>query len=113
MTAVAGGLVASVPLLGGALLQLASPWGVRRIGSYRRWVVACVAAQALCYVPLALAALRGAAPTAAIYLVAMLYWAAGMAAGPAWNAWVGCIVPDRLRAPYWAGRTRWALASLL
>jgi MFS family permease len=113
MTAVAGGLVSSVPLLGGALLQLAAPWGVRRFGSYRRWVTRCVVVQALCYTPFAIAALRGAAPAAAIYAVAMIYWASGMAAGPAWNAWVGGIVPERMRAPYWARRTRWAHASLL
>jgi len=36
---VAAGLITTLPLLAGALLQLVSPAGVRRIGSHRRWVV--------------------------------------------------------------------------
>src|SRR5262245_65851794 len=38
---IVAGFVASGPLLAGAVLQLVSPWGVRRFGSHRRWAVAC------------------------------------------------------------------------
>ncbi len=40
------GLVSTVPLLAGAVLQLVSPRMVRREGAYRRWVVCCAAIQA-------------------------------------------------------------------
>ncbi len=36
---IVAGIVASGPLLAGAVLQLISPWAVRRLGSHRRWVV--------------------------------------------------------------------------
>jgi len=103
---VAAGLLASVPPLAGAVLQLASPAAVRRMGSHRRWVVVCAVTQALSFVPLIAAALAGAIPTALLFLVATLYWGSGMGTGPAWNTWVGTIVPARLRAGYFSRRTR-------
>src|SRR6478609_5003082 len=33
------GLLATLPQMAGALLQLASPWGVKKLGSHRRWIV--------------------------------------------------------------------------
>ena len=110
---VASGLVASIPLLAGALLQLASPWAVRRCGSHRRWVVLCASCQALTFAPLIGFALRGAMPPGLIFMIAAVYWGSGMATGPAWNTWVGRIVPQRLRAGYFARRTRISQAAVL
>lgn len=109
----AASLIATVPLLAGALLQLVTPFAVRHLGSYRRWVVACAALQAAALLPLALAALRGEAPRLALFAVVSAYWAFGMATSPAWNAWVGTLVPRRLRARFFARRTRAAQAALL
>ena len=57
MGEVVSGLVASVPMMAGALLQLASPFAVRKLGSHRRWVIFCATCQALSFVPLVVAAL--------------------------------------------------------
>src|SRR5512138_90302 len=69
------GLVSSVPLLAGALLQLASPWAVRRLGSHKRWVVATAGLQALSFSPLAAAAFLGRVPAWLIFVCVGLYWA--------------------------------------
>lgn len=106
-------LLATLPILAGSLLQLVAPLGVRRLGSYRRWVVGCAALQALCFAPLLVAALRGAAPPLVLFAVGAAYWGFGMATGPAWNAWVGTIVPARLRARFFARRARLAQLALL
>jgi MFS family permease len=106
-------LLATLPILAGSLLQLAAPAGVRALGSYRRWVVGCAALQALCFAPLVVAALRGAAAPALLFAVGAAYWGFGMATGPAWNAWVGTIVPARLRARFFARRARFAQLALL
>ena len=55
----AAGLVSALPLLGGALLQLVSPWAIERLKSHRRWVVLCATIQAMSFAPLALGALLG------------------------------------------------------
>ena len=39
--AAAAGLLATLPLLAGACFQLVTPEAVRRLRSYRRWVVGC------------------------------------------------------------------------
>jgi MFS family permease len=108
------GLVSTVPLVAGALLQLVSPWAVRRWQSHRRWVVFCILFQALTFVPLAGAAITGRMPLAVLFAVIALYWATGLAAGPAWNAWMETLVPERVRPRYFAWRTRisqWGIAA--
>jgi len=103
---VVAGLIASVPMLTGAILQLASPAAVRTLGSHRRWVVLCVTAQAMVFVLLVAAALAGHLTAPAAFLIAAIYWGAGMASGSAWNTWIGTLVPPRIRARYFARRSR-------
>jgi len=110
---VAAGLIASVPVLVGAGLQLVSPAAVRRLGSYRRWVVLCARLQAASFLPLVAGAAWGALDIAWIAAAMVAYWAFGMATGPAWNAWVTSLVPSRIRARFFAHRTRLAQASLM
>src|SRR6516165_9799517 len=100
MGEIAAGLVASVPLLVGAVLQLVSPAAVAWLGSNRRWVVACVVIQAASFVPLVAAGLWGHMPVIGVFAAVSLYWAAGLGAGPAWNTWMETVVPFRVRAPF-------------
>lgn len=113
MNQVAAGLVATLPMVVGALIQLASPHCVRRLGSHRRWVVLCAACQAASFLPLVAIALVEAIPPHLVFIVAAVYWAAGMATGPAWNTWMGTLVPVRLRSRFFATRTRLCQAGLL
>jgi MFS family permease len=101
------GLVATLPMLAGATLQLATPWFLSRTSSYKRWVVLTASMQATALLAMPLAAwLGGAASTWWIFLAAACYWAAGQATGPAWNTWIEEIVPRRLRANFFAYRSR-------
>jgi MFS family permease len=103
---VTAGLVASLPMLAGSLLQLASPFAVRWLGSTRRWVVGCAFAQSLSFAPLIVGAATGELPAWGLFAAVALYWGSGMATGPAWSAWITTIVPPRLRAHYFARRSR-------
>src|SRR5262245_18191005 len=85
---VAAGLVASLPQVAGAILQLASPRAVHFLGSHRRWVVLSAFIHSLSFVPLVVAALRGSIALPFIFLIASIYWGSGMATGPAWNTWM-------------------------
>ena len=107
------GLLATLPLLAGACFQLVTPEAVRRLRSYRRWVVACACMQALCFLPLSASALAGWGPILWLLAVASAYWGFGMATGPAWNAWVTSLVPARLRVRFFARRSRSAQLALL
>jgi MFS family permease len=103
---IVAGMVASVPLLVGAVVQLVAPLAVRRFGSNRRWVIICVLAQAASFLPLIWWGLKGRAEAWHLLAAASLYWSAGMAAAPAWIAWLAGLVPGRVRTRYVAQRNR-------
>ena len=110
---IACGLTATVPMVAGALLQLVTPRAVARLRSYRVWVVICAVVQALSFVPLILAAIHGAMSVMAAFAVIAIYWATNLGSGAVWNAWVSTIVPQRIRASYFARRTVLCQAGLL
>ena len=109
---VASGLVTTLPLLGGALLQLIAPWGVRRVGSLRRWVVLGAALQAACFVPMLILALNDQLSPWLVFPPAVWYWGAGLSTSGAWNTWMGGLIPANLRARVFASRTRLAQAGV-
>ncbi len=107
------GLVASVPLLIGAVLQLAAPLAVWRVGGRRQWVILCVLVQAVSFLPLAWWGFSGRAEPWQILAAASVYWSAGMAASPAWTSWMAALVPVRVRTAYFAQRNRLGQVAVL
>lgn len=110
---VAAGLVATLPMLAGAMFQLVTPAAVRLLDSHRRWVVLCASLQALSFLPLIAGAINGQMDLWLIYFSVSLYWGLGMSTGPAWTAWATTLVPIRLRASYFARRARASQAALV
>ncbi len=106
MSEAAAGLVATVPMLLGAVLQVVSPWAVGRLGSHRQWVVVCARVQATSLLALPVAAWLTDFFPWLVFSAATVYWAAGLATGPAWNTWIESIVPGRLRTRFLANRVR-------
>lgn len=108
------GLLATLPVLAGACLQLISPAAVRRIGSRQRWVILCAVIQTSSFLPLLLTARLGHAGPLTLLLAAALYWGANFATGPAWTSWMESVVPPGIRATYFARRTGFTqLAALI
>ena len=110
---VACGLVSTVPMLIGAVLQLCAP---------RPYGFSALIAVGSCWrpwhrpspsLPLLVAAIVGSMSVTTIFLVVAVYWATGMAGGTAWNAWAGTLVPERIRAPYFAWRTRFTQLGIM
>lgn len=102
----AAGLVASIPLLVGGVIQLGSPYAIRCIGGYRRWIVLGASLQGLAFLPLAMAAWNATLTLPMMLLIASVYWAAGLSTGPAWNTWMEQIVPSKQRARFFTRRSR-------
>ena len=107
------GLVATVPVMVGSLLQLVSPQAVRLLGSHKRWVVTCSLIQAACFVPLIVAACVGQVSKLSVLVISSVYWGASLGTGPAWNTWLGTIIPRPLRAKFFAQRARLCQATTL
>lgn len=104
---VTAGLLATVPLLVGAVAQLICPAGVRYLGSYRRWVVFCAAAQSLSFLPFIIAAFVGHIPASAAFLFAGIYWGSGLSISASWNTWIGTVIPAAIRARFFTLRNRY------
>jgi len=113
MDAVSAGLLGSVPLLAGALLQLAGPWAVARLGSHKKWVVLTAGLQSLSFIPMIIAAILGHMSGWLMFVSVGIYWALNLGGGPAWNTWIETVVPRNLRAQFFASRTRHAQVMLL
>lgn len=100
------GLVGSLPLLAGGLMQMVSLHAVRLLKSHKRWVVCCAVMQSLTFFALLAAALNQSISSAAVLVAASVYWGAGLATGPTWNTWIGTVVPSYVRPRFFALRTR-------
>jgi len=113
MDAVAAGLVATVPMVVGAIAQLFTPAALRRVGSFRRWVIGCAILQAL-----SLGVLAGGAWSTSVSFVALVglmavYWGCSLSASSTWSSWITSLVPVAERAKFFAKRTSRAQLSLL
>jgi MFS family permease len=106
MGQVAAGLITTIPLLAGAVLQLISPAAIHYLGSHRRWVVLCAALQASSFIPMAVAAWYGQLPVLVMFMLAAVYWGSGLGTATGWSTWVEKLVPPRLRTSYFSRRTR-------
>ena len=62
MGEVASGLLATIPMFIGAVLQLVTPWGARWVGSLRRWTAFCAGVQMASLLPLVIGAWIGSMP---------------------------------------------------
>lgn len=101
----AAGLLSTLPLLLGGLIQLFTPRGVRKFKSYRKWVLFAALMQGLCFLPLAYFAQTKSVPLLLLYFVITVYWSAGMSTGPAWNAWLNQLIPTQIRTPFFSKRS--------
>jgi MFS family permease len=103
---VASAWVTTVPPIVGGVLQLATPAGVRLVGSPKRWTVLTAVVQACAFIPMIIGALLGALPAWTLYLCATVYYGMGYTCGASWSTWISTIVPHRVRAKFFGMRQR-------
>ncbi len=106
------GLITTLPLLFGSSLQLIAPAMVRRLGSYRKWVLICASVQGAIFLPLAICSLVGHLPVWVAFLCASLYWAGGLGASGAWSSWMGTLIPGPVQVQFFTRRTRLTQATV-
>jgi len=97
------GLLTTLPLLAGALFQLTTPFGAAWLGN-KRWVVVSACLQALTFAPIALS--MAASDLGYPWLLGWVcvYWALALGINPAWNVWMGRLVPVAVRSTYFGRR---------
>jgi hypothetical protein len=107
------GMLATLPLLTGSLLQLGTPWGIRWMGSYRVWSVAGSVVQGASLVALGILSGLDAVTFEFAFLALVFYWGSSLAIGPAWNTWMEFVIPKRVRTKYLSSRMRVCQICLL
>ncbi len=107
------GLLSSLPLLSGALLQMLAPRALGALGSTKHWIVFSTGLQACAYLPLVYFTVTQVPDFWTLFLILTLYWGAGFAASPAWNYWMGHLVPSQGSAQFFSKRSRILQSGIL
>jgi len=110
---VAAGLILTIPLFLASVMQLGTPWLVRKVGSHRKVSAWTAGFQVVALLPMIGIALVGRVPAWVVFLCATMYWAGAVVGGPAWSAWMGRLVPGRVRGSFFALRNRWLQVGVL
>jgi MFS family permease len=103
---VAVGLLATLPQVIGDLCQLGTSALVRFAGSRKRLILWGIAGQAIFLALAALLPLWPGQRLAGLMLFSILYWSCWMAITPAWQSWMGDLVPPSERGLYFGLRSR-------
>ena len=112
------GLLASLPLLLGSLAQLGAVGLLDRASRRKPFVTIPAFLQALTWIPVLLAPYLFPARGPALLLVfSLAYFALGSVIAPAWNSWMGDLVPPERRGEYFGRRDRlrtlWQFVAVL
>lgn len=101
------GLLASIPPLLGAFVQLISVGILNQIKDRRAVILTGVTGQALAWIPVLLLPLLFKSYAAyLLILVVTAYFSFGNLATPAWNSLMGDIVPEKTRSTYFGYRNK-------
>ena len=100
------GLLTSLPLLIGSILQYFSMKLTDYFGSRKRFTMTTATIQAFIWIPILLSFFMGKMSVNFLILFAIIYFVSGMIAVPAWNSWIGDLVPAEIRGKYFAKRNR-------
>jgi MFS family permease len=107
------GLIAAVPPLVGATLQLLAPAIAARVKSPSRWIQCCAILQVVSFLPMVVGAIVGALPFWVLFVVAGIYWTSALGAAGVWNTWIGLTMPAAIRPKYFGIRSRLCQATIL
>jgi len=100
------GLLTSVPLLLGSLVQLYAYALLRKLKTRKRLVSVMALSQGLMYVPMILCFFLGEKKVYWLILFTCIYWIFGMILSPAWNSWMGDLVSEKGRGLYFGRRSK-------
>ncbi|MFN8790045.1 MAG: MFS transporter [Bdellovibrionales bacterium] len=107
------GLIATMPLLSGAFLQILSTEALRAFRNHKVWVGTLAFLQAVTFVPLVFFAMGSKPQFWTLFFILTFYWGAGFSAGPSWNYWMGHLVSHQEASQFFSKRTRISQIGIL
>jgi MFS family permease len=100
------GILMSLPPLFGSLSQLLTPLAEKKIGSRKKLVLGGIGWQGIALLLMALIPFYQRTPLFLLFLLLSFYWVAWMIQFPAWQSWMGDLVPEKKRGFYFSKRNR-------
>lgn len=107
------GLLATIPIVVGALAQLLSGPAVAVLGGRKRVVVLAAALQACCLLGFSALALAEESRLGPFLVLKCLFWFLASIGVPAWGAWIAVLTEDVERERYFAWRLGFVHLALL
>ncbi len=108
------GLLASLPMLAGASIQLLGLWGVTYFKSMKKWVLLTALIQALSFLPMIFFGLQNhAASFFNLFAMMSLYWLGSFAVNPAWTVWIAKLIQPGQSLHFFSIRVRFSQLGLL
>ena len=100
------GLLTSLPLLLGSVVQLYTHTLLCRLKTRKKLVSVMALLQGIMYLPIAIVFFLGTDSVFWLILFACVYWVFGMVLSPAWNSWMGDLVDEKERGGYFGRRNK-------
>lgn len=107
------GMIATMPLLSGAFLQIIGTEALRAVKNHKVWVWSLAFLQASTFIPLIFFAMGSKPHFLTLFIVLTFYWGAGFSISPAWNYWMGNLVSQDRAQKFFSQRSRVSQAGLL
>lgn len=107
------GMIATMPLLSGAFLQIIGTEALRALKNHKVWVWSLAFLQAMTFIPLIFFAMGSKPHFLTLFCVLTFYWGAGFSISPAWNYWMGNLVSQDQAQGFFSKRSRISQGGLL
>lgn len=101
---VSAGLLSTIPMVVGAVVQLSSLQFVRMVGSHKKGVMLAAFTQSFVFVGLMLVALIESPPFWLLFTFICLYWACSYVISPLWNFWMSHVVTEQESTHFFSQR---------
>lgn len=107
------GLLATLPLIAGATLQLVTPRAIHHRWTHKEWIIGAGVVQSLLFALLGGGALSGQFNFLTLFVLSSLYWGGTQATSSAWNFWMGNLISAEQSAEFFAKRLRFMQLGIL
>lgn len=99
------GIVVTIPILIGGLIQFFSPWGINKIKSFEKWTMGGVAIHAILFLLFLGLDQTLSGNFLLFFALVSCYWLVNMSVTSSWNAWISSILEHKSIRSFFAMRS--------
>ncbi len=97
-TQLQAGIIVTVPIFIGGILQMVSPYGINFVKSYKTWTVVGAFLQACIFLIFVFFSHTLTTSFILLFVLVSLYWSLSLGITPSWNSWISSYLkPEQIR----------------